>query len=171
MNKLPIKAPLISVIFLATLLAIGCAKKSTEQPASIVGSWQLVSEEIRFGETAYPTFDANTREMIKIFNDTHFAFTSISKTRQNVSSYQLTDEQKADVFDGFGGGSGRYSFTNGVLTEKIAHMNYANYQGIDIDFKITLNGDTLIQEGLYPLVALGLGEQDGYLYSVFKKIP
>jgi hypothetical protein len=41
---------------------------------------------------------------------------------------------------------------------------------MSIAFKITMSGDSMIQEGLYPLIELGLGEQDGYLRSTFKRI-
>jgi hypothetical protein len=139
-------------------------------PATLEGSWQLVKEEVRINGNSIPTFDPKTHKMTKIFNKTHFAFTSIGPNRPRFSSYSLTDAEKVVAFENFGGGAGRYSYENGYLTEHIEHMNYPNYEGVSITFKITLEGDTLIQEGDYPIRELGLGESNGYLYSVFKRI-
>lgn len=152
----------------------GCGMTSRQSASvtagTVEGSWQLVSEEIRINGNSYPTFDPKTRKMTKIFNKTHFAFTSIGNNRPQFSSYTLTDTEKVVAFDNFGGGAGRYDYENGYLTEHIEHLSYPNYEGVSITFKITLEGDTLIQEGDYPIRKLGLGESDGYLYSVFKRI-
>jgi hypothetical protein len=137
---------------------------------SLVGSWQLMHEEIRINGKTIPTFNPATHKMMKLFNDTHFAFVSHGDKRPRFTSYQLTPEEKVIAFENFGGGGGRYTFADGYLTEHIEYMNYPNYEGESIRFKITIDGDTLIQEGDYPITQLGLGDADGYLYSVFKRI-
>ena len=154
------------------LLFIACSGQdpSEEIATPLIGSWQLVSEELRFGDQTVPTFDSKTQKMMKIFNDTHFAFVSIGNERPRFSSYGLTDAEKVLAFNNFGGGGGRYTYENGQLTEHIEYMNYPNYEGMSITFKITIDGDTMIQEGHYPIVKLGLGDSDGYLYSVFTRI-
>ena len=167
------KTALLIVVVLSMLTA--CASQTstatTYTKPSVIGSWQLLSEEIRIGGHAYPTFDTKTRKMMKIFNDTHFVFVSIGNERPRFSSYLLTDAEKIVAFDNFGGGGGRYTYENGFLTEHVEYMNYPNYEGESIKFKVTIDGDTLIQEGDYPIKKFGLGDQDGYLYSVFKRIP
>ena len=65
---------------------------------------------------------------------------------------------------------GRYTYENGTLTEHIEYSSFPNYEGISIPFKITIDSDQMIREGLYPLIKPGLGEQDGYLRSTFKRI-
>lgn len=137
---------------------------------SIIGTWELQQETIRFGDEEIVTFDSATRSMIKIFNDSHFAFVSKGENREPFAGLSLTDQEKARAFDNFGGGGGRYTFKNGVLTEKIEYMSYPNYEGEQIAFEITFEGDRMIQEGHYPLARLGLGDSDGYLYSVFTRV-
>lgn len=165
---------LSSVALVLALSNCGLTPQQTaSKPATattLEGSWQLVNEEIRIDGKSIPTFDPQTRQMTKIFNKTHFAFTSIGMERPHFSSYSLSDAEKLIAFDNFGGGAGRYSYENGYLTEHVEHMNFPNYEGVSIKFKITLEGDTLIQEGDYPIRELGLGERNGYLYSVFKRI-
>lgn len=146
------------------------ATHTAAQPTSLIGSWELVHEEIRIDGKTFPTFDPATRKMMKIFNATHFAFVSNGEERPRFNSYQLTPEQKVVAFDNFGGGAGRYTYAGGYLTEHIEFMNYPNYEGESIRFKISFKGDTMIQEGDYPITKLGLGNADGYLYSVFKRI-
>ena len=137
---------------------------------SLAGSWQLMHEEIRINGKTIPTFNPATHKMMKLFYDTQFAFVSNGDKRPRFTSYQLTPEEKVIAFENFGGGGGRYTFADGYLTEHIEYMNYPNYEGESIRFKITIDGDTMIQEGDYPITKLGLGDADGYLYSVFKRI-
>lgn len=169
------KNALTALSSVALVVAISSCGLTPQQhtetkPATLEGSWQLVKEEVRINGKNIPTFDPQTHKMTKIFNKTHFAFTSIGPNRPLFSSYSLTDEEKVVAFENFGGGAGRYSYENGYLTEHIQYMNYPNYEGASITFKITLDGDTMIQEGDYPIRELGLGESNGYLYSIFKRI-
>ncbi|WP_052262496.1 lipocalin-like domain-containing protein [Pseudoalteromonas luteoviolacea] len=149
----------------------GCqTSNNSTQTDTLEGEWQLELETLTIGEQKYTTFDGTNREMKKIFTDSHFAFSSIGTNRPRFSSYSLTKEQKAIAFDNFGGSLGRYSYENNILTEHIEYSSFPNYEGVSIPFKITIMGDTMIQEGNYPLIELGLGEQDGYLRATFKRI-
>lgn len=171
-NIITIGSILVFTLLTACATHHGAGHKPDQQstPPSLVGSWQLIMEEIRIDGKAHPTFDPATRKMMKMFNDTHFTFVSIGDNRPRFSSYQLTPEQKVVAFDNFGGGGGRYTYEGGYLTEHVEYMNFPNYEGMSITFKITIDGDTMIQEGDYPITTLGMGEKDGYLYSVFKRI-
>ncbi len=159
------------------LFASACTTQSNHPIAnnaspeqSLIGSWQLMHEEIRINGKIIPTFNPATHKMMKLFNDTHFAFISNGDKRPRFTSYQLTPEEKVIAFENFGGGGGRYTFADGYLTEHIQYMNYPNYEGESIRFKISFEGDNMIQEGDYPITKLGLGDEDGYLYSIFKRI-
>ena len=161
---------LFSLVLVLGLLS-GCQTLSnSRQVNSLEGEWQLELETLVIGEQQYTTFDGNNREMIKIFTDSHFAFSSIGTNRPRFNSYQLTKEQKAIAFDNFGGSLGRYSFEDNILTEHIEYSSFPNYEGVSIPFKITITDDTMVQEGFYPLIKLGLGDQDGYLRATFKRI-
>ncbi|AOT08706.1 lipocalin-like domain-containing protein [Pseudoalteromonas luteoviolacea] len=148
----------------------GCQTFSSSQENTLEGEWQLELETLVIGDQQYTTFDGKSREMIKIFTDSHFAFSSIGTSRPRFSSFQLTKEQKVVAFDNFGGSLGRYSYKDNILTEHIEYSSFPNYEGMSIPFKITIVGDTMIQEGAYPLIELGLGKQDGYLRATFKRI-
>ncbi|MCF6442915.1 lipocalin-like domain-containing protein [Pseudoalteromonas luteoviolacea] len=149
----------------------GCkTTNNSSQVDTLEGEWQLELETLVIGDQKYTTFDGKSREMIKIFTDSHFAFSSIGTNRPRFNSYQLTKEQKVVAFDNFGGSLGRYSYKNNILIEHIEYSSFPNYEGVSIPFKVSITGDTMIQEGAYPLVKLGLGEQDGYLRATFKRI-
>jgi hypothetical protein len=165
------------IIVLCSLMMIGCA--NTEQPVNvkqtlvsqgIEGSWQLMRETLTVGDNEYVTFDGKNRQMIKIFNQSHFSFASIGKQRPRFDSYQLTDDQKITAYDNFSGSMGRYTINNDILIEHVEFSSFPNYEGISIPFNVNIDGDTLIQQGSYPLILLGLGDQDGYLYATFKRI-
>jgi len=164
-----LSAILSAAVLTASCQTISSAISSSDSP-SIEGSWKLLHEEIRFGDQVYPVFDPTTRDMVKIFNHDRFAFTSIGKNRPPFTSYQPADAEKVVAFDNFTGGAGRYTYEDGYLTEHIEHLSIPNYEGVSIRFQITFKEDTMIQEGMYPIKAMGLGEADGYLYSVFKRI-
>lgn len=165
------------IIVFCSLMMIGCA--NTEQPVNvkqtlvshgIEGSWQLMRETLTVGDNEYVTFDGKNRQMIKIFNQSHFSFASIGKQRPRFDSYQLTDGQKITAYDNFSGSMGRYTINNDILIEHVEFSSFPNYEGISIPFNVSIDGDTLIQQGNYPLILLGLGDQDGYLYATFKRI-
>ena len=159
----------MSILFTSILL--GCQNIAIDSSNNdLEGEWQLELETLAIGEQKYTTFDGKSREMIKIFTDSHFAFSSIGTHRPRFSSYQLTQEQKVIVFDNFGGSLGRYSYENNILTEHVEYSSFPNYEGMSIPFNITITGDIMVQEGIYPLIELGLGEHDGYLRSTFKRI-
>tara|TARA_B110000116_G_C16471582_1_gene418374 strand:+ start:100 stop:594 length:495 start_codon:yes stop_codon:yes gene_type:complete len=161
----------ILIAILCISIITGCQTLPSERKKnSLEGEWQLQLETFVIGENKYTTFDGKSREMVKIFTDSHFAFSNIGTNRPRFNSYQLTEAQKVIAYDNFGGSLGRYTFENGTLTEHIEHSSFPNYEGISIPFKITIDGDQMIQEGLYPLIKLGLGEQDGYSRATFKRI-
>ena len=156
---------------LALTLLTGCQTLTDRlQSNPLEGEWQLQLETLVIGDQSYTTFDGKNREMVKIFTDSHFAFSSIGTNRPRFSSYQLTKEQKVVAFDNFGGSLGRYNYEDNILTEHIEYSSFPNYEGVSISFKITISADTMIQEGIYPLIELGLGDQNGYLRSIFKRI-
>jgi hypothetical protein len=167
--------PIIVLIY--SLVVIGCTNtyeqvgnKERVNPLNIEGSWQLIRETLTVDNNKYVTFDGKNRQMIKIFNNSHFSFASIGKQRPRFDSYQLTDPQKITAYDNFSGSMGSYTLNNDILIEKIEFSSFPNYEGIAIPFNIKIDGDTLIQQGSYPLILLGLGKEDGYLHATFKRI-
>ena len=162
---------ILFTLLITSVFLTGCQTlRVSHQAGTLEGEWQLELESLTIGEQNYTTFDGKSRQMIKIFTDSHFAFSSIGINRPRFSSYQLTKEEKVVAYDNFGGSLGRYSYQDNILTEHIEYSSFPNYEGVSIPFKITITGDTMVQEGIYPLIELGLGDQDGYLRSTFKRI-
>jgi hypothetical protein len=166
-----------ALVIVCSIIMIGCVNtyqavdtKQTVVAQNIEGSWQLIRETLKVGDNKYVTFDGKNRQMIKIFNKSHFSFASIGKQRPKFDSYQLTDDQKITAYDNFSGSLGRYTINKDILIEKIEFSSFPNYEGISIPFNVNIDGNTLIQQGNYPLILLGLGDQDGYLHATFKRI-
>lgn len=86
-------------------------------------------------------------------------FSCIGTNRPRFSSFQLTKEQKVVAFDNFGGSLGRYSYEDDTLAEHIQFSSFPNYERLSIPFKITITGYTMVQEGNYLLIKLGLGSK------------
>ncbi len=166
-----------AIVLVCSLMMIGCAntyiaEEETSAVASptIEGSWQLIRETLAVGDNKYVTFDGKNRQMIKIFNQSHFSFASIGEQRPRFNSYQLSDAEKITAYNNFSGSLGRYTINDDVLIEHIEFSSFPNYEGMSIPFKVSIDGDTLIQQGSYPLILLGLGKEDGYLHATFKRI-
>ncbi len=155
---------------LKLLPALLCTLTIDASDENIIGEWQLVSAELTIDGNTFPTFNPATHEMIKIITDSHFAFLSKGPVRPRFSSYQLSQQEKMTAFDNFGGGGGTYNLTGHTYTEHVDYSIFPNYEGMSLSFKITVTEDSLIQEGHYPIVALGLGEKDGFVKEVYKRI-
>jgi hypothetical protein len=127
----------LSIIF--CLLLISCTggngrKKTTA--GSLVGTWQLLSTTIvENGQTTYTDYTKNQR-MIKVINDTHFAF--------------LKHEIKKDKADSnsFDAGGGRYKLTADQYVEFLDFYKDGNWEGKTFTFRISFKKDTLIQTGI-----------------------
>lgn len=136
----------------ALLLAItSCKEKpaSTDTPLtpSINGTWALVSSRIITKGDTLITFPVKGQEMIKIFNDQHFAF-----FKHDV------DQRKRDtaVFDA---GAGTYELDGEKYTEHLQYCSYRDWENRDFHFKLKLKGDTLIQTGIEKIDSLGIDQE------------
>lgn len=136
----------------------------------IQGEWQLVSAELTVGEQTFPTFNPDTHQMIKIITDSHFSYLSKGPVRPQFSSYSPSGKEKQIAFENFGGGAGRYSLDGDIYTEHVEYSMYPNYEGHSLVFKVTIEGEFLVQEGPYPIKKLGLGDNDGYVKEVYRRL-
>jgi hypothetical protein len=106
------------------------------------GSWQLVSgTTITKGDTTFTDYTKN-QSMIKIINDTHFAF--------------LKHSLKQDTTNNFDAGGGRYTLTGDKYTEHLDYYNDKNWEGKSFDFTVSISNDTLIQQGIEKVEAAGI---------------
>ena len=91
------------------------------------GTWKLISGAVITKTDTTVTDYTKDQEMIKIINDTHFAFLNHGKT--------------------YDAGGGRYTLTGDQYTEHLDFYNDKNYEGKTFTFTVTMHGDTLIQQG------------------------
>jgi hypothetical protein len=135
-------ALLFSVTVLLACTA-GNEKKQAETIA-IKGTWQLVSATtVENGQESFTDYTKNQR-MIKIINDTHFAFLRHDLT--------LNKEGKHN----FDAGGGKYKLVGDQYTESLDFYNDKNWEGKTFDFKVKIQNDSLIQTGIEKVEAAGV---------------
>ena len=123
-------------------------------PEALAGStYRLIrSEMIRGADTSYTVVDSNAMEMIKMFNETHFAFFNHNKGGTRDSVQQFT------------AGGGRYELKDDNYTEHLDYCNYREWEGRSFHFKLRFIQDTLIQEGTEDIPELGIKQQIKEVY-------
>lgn len=137
MKKLP--------IFFFPLIIVSCTQQSQEKKEAkspaIEGTWKLLTGTIvEKGDTTITDYTKD-RSFIKIINDSHFAF--------------LLHTLRKDTTD-FSAGGGRYELTGNKYTEHLEYCNAKEWEGHDFSFTVTINGDTLIQQGVEKIEAQGI---------------
>lgn len=143
-----------SVLFLAlAMLATGCEKKSTS--SSLVGTWELVAASSTEQGKTVSTFDPK-RKMIKIINDTHFAFLNhdVSATKDTTAAP-------------FSAGGGRYTLNGDKYTEHLDYFTDKQWEGNKFDFTIKLVKDSLIQQGVEKVEKLNV---DHIIIETYKRV-
>ncbi|MCK6264379.1 lipocalin-like domain-containing protein [Vibrio sp. ZSDE26] len=135
---------------------------------SLIGEWRLIDAQMTVSGKTENTFDAN-REMVKLFTGTHFSFYSKTANRTAYSA-AVTDQERLQGSKTLDAGGGRYDLLGDIYTEHVTYCTYPNYEGKSISFKLSLSGNTLTQEGDYPLKELGFSEHDGYVKEVYQRI-
>jgi len=144
-------------LILPALAFIAC-KPVAEKPSNkLVGSWQLLSSVYIKKDTVIHN-DLPGTSMIKILNDTHFAF------------MQHTVD-KTDTTGIFGGGGGAYTLKDNQYTEHVEYCSARSYEGNDFEFTIEFHGDTLVQSGVEKLKEIGAGGEDLHLVEKYLRIP
>ena len=102
----------------------------------IVGTWRLISGTTITNGHSETTDYTKRSSMIKIINDDHFAFL---KHDVNVP------RDSANHFDA---GGGSYTLSGDQYTEHLDYYSSPKWEGNTFKFTVTINNDTLIQQGL-----------------------
>ncbi len=134
------KSALVSLLVLATLF--GCNTKQSD--SSLAGTWELISATTSEKDTTFSTFDP-THKMIKMLNDTHFAFLN-----------HAIDRTKDTSATAFSGGGGPYTLADSTYTEHLEYFTDKAWENHDFTFTITISEDTLIQKGVEKVEKLGI---------------
>lgn len=135
--KLKINYFVVVVIF----TFYSCDTKQKQMP--IIGTWELVSATTTEKDTTFSTFDPS-HKMIKIINETHFAFLNHAI---NVGK---------DSSNSFTAGGGKYTLVDSIYTENLAFFSDKNWENNKFEFVVKLANDTLIQKGVEKVDKLGV---------------
>ncbi len=110
----------------------------------IEGTWKLLTGTlVEKGDTVVTDYTKD-REFIKIINHTHFAF----------FSHDLNKGKNAD--SAFSSGGGSYSLKDSLYTERLVYCSDRQWEGNDFPFTVTINNDTLIQQGIEKIENIGV---------------
>ncbi|MFO7256682.1 MAG: hypothetical protein DIU61_003245 [Bacteroidota bacterium] len=148
-----------SLLCLAGLVA--CNVQSTDSARSVEtlllqGTWKLISGTlIEGGDTTVTDYTRN-EEMIKIINDSHFAF-----LRHDVNKGQ--DSRAIFVAAG-----GRYALEGNRYTEHVEFCSAREWEGHSFEFTVDIEGDTLVQQGIERVEAIGVDRYNIEKYARIK---
>lgn len=133
----------IANLLAVALVALGSCQT---QPATLplVGTWELISATATEKDSIFSTFNPK-QKMIKIINDTHFAFL-------NHDSRSAKDSAAGP----FTAGGGTYTLKDSVYTEHLEYFIDKAWENHDFQFVVTIAGDTLTQKGVEKLEKLGI---------------
>ncbi|QKZ15702.1 hypothetical protein HU175_08705 [Spirosoma sp. KUDC1026] len=133
----------------------GLSSCSTEtKKASLVGTWQLIAATATENDSTYSTFSPG-QNMIKVINDTHFAFL-------NHPAGGTGDSTQA-----FSAGGGHYTLADSAYTEHLDYFADKAWEGRSFDFVIEIKGDTLIQKGVERIPERGI---DHIIMETYKRV-
>jgi len=119
---------------------------SPVKSSALKGTWKLVSgSKLSKGLTTVTDYTRD-QQMIKIINDSHFAF--------------LKHSLKLDAADrnNFDAGGGRYQLSGNQYTEFLDYYNDKNWEGKAFTFTVTIKNDTLIQTGVEKIEGEGIDQ-------------
>lgn len=132
-------------LFSVATLILSCSTQTVKEDTQILrmnGTWQLVSATtITRADTTFIDYTKD-QSMIKIINDTHFAF--------------LKHGLKEDTVNHFDAGGGSYTLAGDKYTEHLDYYNDKNWEGKTFDFTVSLSNDTLTQQGIEKVEAAGV---------------
>jgi hypothetical protein len=131
-----------------TIIAVACKTEIKHDEAKnnlpINGTWKLLTGTlIEKGDTTVTDYTKD-KSFIKIINDTHFAFLmhDLNKGKDSVAE--------------FSSGGGSYSLNSNNYTEHLEYCNDRQWEGNDFSFTVTINNDTLVQQGIEKIDSIGV---------------
>ena len=132
-------------MLLAVFSLFSCVNKDAGKKGSdldIQGTWQLLSATTIENGTSQTTDYSGKLKMIKMFNDTHFAFLKHSLNPKDTSSFDA--------------GGGSYVLDKDDYTEHLEYYKNKDWEGKTFKFKLAIHKDTLIQKGIEKVEKAGV---------------
>ncbi|MDV3309525.1 MAG: lipocalin-like domain-containing protein [Cyclobacteriaceae bacterium] len=139
----------LSLLFLFMIMVAACSRpseNSAHEPESLSlhGTWRLISGTlVEDGDTTVTDYTRAER-MIKIINDSHFAFLR----------HDLNKGQDSPAIFVAGGGS--YTLQGDRYTENLEYCSEREWEGSTFEFTVAIEGDTLIRQGIEKVESLGV---------------
>lgn len=134
---------LLFLSFVTSFLSCNSVKNEND-PVQLKGTWQLLSATTVENGQRTETDYTKGKRMIKIINDTHFAF---------LNHEPETTRGSSNHFDG---GGGRYKLKGDEYTEFLDFYKDKNWEGKTFNFKVSIKNDTLVQTGVEKVAAAGV---------------
>nr|WP_294787400.1 hypothetical protein [uncultured Flavobacterium sp.] len=131
----------VSILILIITMT-SCNSEKKHNP--IEGTWRLISAETTEKDSSFSTFNPKTK-MIKIINETHFAF----------FNHDLKNGKDSTSAVFFGGG-GKYTLKDSTYTENLEFFNNRQWENNKFEFTVKVQNDTLIQKGIEKVEKLGI---------------
>jgi len=122
-------------LLLPFCLLVSC-KSQPEPGLRLNGTWRLVSGTTITKGVATVTDYTKESNMIKIINDSHFAF-----LKHDINPPK-------DSTNHFDAGGGSYTLTGDQYTEHLDYYSDRNWEGKTFPFTVSISNDTLIQRGM-----------------------
>lgn len=133
-------------IAVLSILVLSC--NSPKKPSiPIVGTWRLISSTTITRGVSSTTDYTKKSNMIKIINDSHFAF-----LKHDINSSR-------DSSNHFDAGGGSYTLKGNTYTEHLAYYSNRNWEGNIFNFTISINNDTLVQKGIEKVESEGVDHE------------
>lgn len=132
-------------MLLAVVGLLSCSTKNEKKKDSaldIQGTWQLLSATTIENGTSQTTDYSGKLKMIKMFNNTHFAFLKHSLNPKDTSSFDA--------------GGGSFVLDKDDYTEHLEYYKNKDWEGKTFKFKLAINKDTLIQKGVEKVEKAGV---------------
>lgn len=137
------------IITLAAFYMISCTEKTGNKMAAnipLAGTWRLLNDSIITGpDTAVTDYSTSQQKMLKIINDSHFAF-----LRHDINQ----GKDSANAF--FSAGAGTYTLEGDQYTEHLDFFNMREWEGHSFKFTVSIKKDTLTQRGIERLEDQGI---------------
>ncbi|QDW24704.1 hypothetical protein [Pedobacter sp. KBS0701] len=117
-------------------------KKDSGKGLEIQGTWQLVSATTIDKGKSETTDYSGKLKMIKLFNNSHFAFLKHSLDPKDTTSFDA--------------GGGTFVLKGDDYTEYLEYYKNKDWEGKTFNFKLAIHNDTLIQKGVEKVEAAGV---------------
>ncbi|WP_268223151.1 hypothetical protein [Sinomicrobium oceani] len=131
-------------IAIVCMVLQACSGSGAGEKSSLQGTWKLLSGTTIQGKDTVHTDYTQGQEMIKIINDTHFAFLR----------HDLGHGKDSSAVFVAGGGS--YTVKGNQYTEHLEYFNVREWEGNDFTLQYEIRDDTLITRGIEAVEALGV---------------